>query len=77
MVSYLIGSGPLSISLPPETLVNTWDIGCGKITAELESYDSSLARLYADEIVIETAEERYIGKTSELVFTCYLIWDEV
>ena len=76
-ITYVVGSGPLSISYPPETFVNTWSTGCGNITASLIDYDASLARLYSDEIVVETSDESQIGQTSDLVYECSLDWDGI
>ena len=73
----MVGSGPLSIPYPPETFSNSWDYGCGNITAVLVEYDRYVAKLKSDEIVISTDDEKYAGKTSELVFDCFLIWDDI
>lgn len=76
-ITYVVGSGPLSIPYPPETFTNTWSTGCGNITASLIDYDASLARLYSDEIVVETSDESQIGQTSDLVYECSLDWDGI
>ena len=76
-IYYVVGSGPLSIAYPPETFSNTWYSGCGNITAYLVEYDKALAKLKTDEIVIDTSDQEQIGKITELVFDCWLVWDEI
>ena len=67
-IDYEVGNGPLHIPYPPSTFSNTWSSGCGNITARLVEYNQTLATLYDDEIVVDIADESYIGERSDLVF---------
>ena len=75
-ITYVVGTGTLSIPYPPETYYNTWNWACGDITTTLIDYDRTLVTLYDTRIEIEASSAWHIGKTSNLVFESWLVWDD-